>query len=85
MKSHSPFLRILNAFFPIYLALVIVIVGIPVATYHYFAQDLGTKDRIMDRNNTGLVLLDRDGSPFFRFYDAKSIEDIPIDKIPKHV
>jgi membrane peptidoglycan carboxypeptidase len=52
------------------------------ATYFVFARTLSSKEAIMNNNNTGLVLLDRNGKPFFRFYQAHYSEFIPISEIP---
>lgn len=68
----------------IFLAIVTVLAFIPVFTYLYFARDLNSKESIMNRNNTGLILLDRKDRPFFTFYEAKYKEFIPLSKIPKH-
>lgn len=58
-----------------------VIVG--VSTYIYFASDLTTKDKLMNRNNTGVILLDKNGTVFFRFYEARIKTFIPLSSIPK--
>lgn len=36
----------------------------------YFAGTLGSKTRIMNRNDTGVTLLDQTGKPFYQFYNA---------------
>lgn len=54
-------------------------------TYFYFARDLKSKDSIMNKNNTGLVLTDRNGKPFFTFYEAKYTKYIPLKDIPPQV
>lgn len=66
------------------LAIVTIIAFIPVFTYFYFANDLQSKESIMNKNNTGLVLLDRKERPFFTFYEAEYKDLIPLSKIPKH-
>jgi 1A family penicillin-binding protein len=58
---------------------------IPFFTYVYFAQDLQSKEAVMNRNNTGLILLDDQDKPFFRFYQAQVKTIIPLDEIPEHV
>jgi 1A family penicillin-binding protein len=58
---------------------------IPFFTYVYFAQDLQSKEAVMNRNNTGLILLDRNDKPFFRFYQAQIKTVIPLNEIPEHV
>lgn len=60
------------------LAIVGFFLFIPVFTYAYFARDLGSKERIMNRNDTGIILLDRKDRPFFSFYEAKYKVFIPL-------
>lgn len=57
---------------------------IPVFTYAYFAKDLTTKDIIMNRNDTGVTILDQNDRPFFTFYQAKNKEFVPLNDIPKY-
>lgn len=64
------------------IAIGLLLVFIPIFTYLYFASDLESKESIMNRNNTGIVLLDRHGKSFFRFYQAQYRTFIPLDKIP---
>lgn len=64
-------------------AFVILVTFIPVFTYLYFARDLRTIDGIMNKNDTGVVLLDRNDKPFFTFYQAKNRTYIPLSQIPK--
>ncbi|MBI2022487.1 PBP1A family penicillin-binding protein [Candidatus Daviesbacteria bacterium] len=66
----------------ILLGIVSFLAFIPILTYLYFAQDITTKDRIMNRSNTGVVLLDRHNQPFFKFYQARTSDYVPLDKIP---
>lgn len=37
----------------------------PIATYAYYYNDIGNQERLLNRNNTGVVLLDRNGKVFF--------------------
>jgi len=69
-------------FFLVFIAIIIALVAVPLFTYFYFSRDLKTKETIMNRNNTGVVLLDRSGEPFFTFFSGKVTEDIPLDDIP---
>ncbi len=64
-------------------AIVIVITFIPVFTYMYFAKDLKTPDGIMNKNDAGVVLLDRNQKPFFTFYQARNRTYVPLNQIPK--
>src|SRR5579864_8847313 len=68
-----------------FLLFLIIMVLIPPATYLYFAKDLKSKDSVMNRQETGLTLMDRDGQDFYTFDLAKSISYIPISDIPKSV
>lgn len=61
------------------LALLIII---PIATYLYFARDISDQERLMNRNNTGVVLYASDGkTEIFSSGRAKHRELIPLDKI----
>ena len=59
------------------------LVLITLFTTIYFANSLGSKDRIMNRNKTGVTLLDQNNNEFYSFYNAKSSTAIPLDKIAK--
>jgi len=62
---------------------VVIMLLIPPATYLYFAKDLQSKEGIMNRQETGLTLLDRNGKPFYTYDLAKTITYIPISEIPE--
>jgi 1A family penicillin-binding protein len=62
---------------------VVIMLLIPPATYLYFAKDLKSKDSVMNRQATGLTLLDRDGNEFYALDQAKSISYIPVSDIPQ--
>lgn len=62
------------------LALLFVVV-LPIVTYAYFARDIGDPDRLMNRNNTGIVLLDKNGEAFYRFGRTAQTERLPLDQI----
>ncbi len=64
-----------------FFAIIFTLIFIPFFTYVYFANALITKDRIMNNNDTGLVLLDRKNRPFFSFYQAKTRDNVGLDKI----
>ncbi len=67
-----------------FLAICALIIFVPIFTYLVFARDLQSKDSIMNRNNTGVTLLDRNGQVFFTFYEAQIKTFVPIAQIPKH-
>src|SRR5882672_8540968 len=56
----------------LFLLFVVIMLLIPPATYLYFAKDLKSKESIMNRQETGLTLLDRDGEEFYSFDVAKT-------------
>lgn len=53
----------------------------PIFTYVYFANAISDPDRLMNYNNTGVVLLDKTGEPFYSFGTADRGERLPLDKI----
>ena len=67
----------------IFLIFVIIMLLVPPATYLYFANDLKDKDSVMNRQQTGLTLMDREGQVFYTFDLAKSFTYIQITDIPK--
>lgn len=67
----------------ILLALVGVAAFVPILTYFYFAKDLNAQDTIMNRKDTGVILLDRNNKPFFKFYEAHFKDYTPLSQIPK--
>lgn len=64
-------------------AIVAFLAFIPIFTYVYFAKDLTSKEGIMNKNDTGVILLDRNNKPFFSLYDAKQKDFVPMSQIPK--
>src|SRR5438874_263658 len=68
-------------FFFIFVAFLAFLAFIPIFTYQYFASDLESKERIMNRTDTGVTLFDRNGQPFFNFYEAKSRFFTPISNV----
>jgi len=47
----------------------------------YFAGTLGSKERIMNRNKTGVTLLDQNNKAFYSFYNAHSNTYVALDQI----
>ncbi len=86
MKTASAFFNdYKREFFIIFLTSLSLIVFVPIFTYAYFSHDLISKESIMNRNDTGVILLDRDNKPFFTFYQAKYKSFTKLSKIPKRV
>ncbi len=57
---------------------------IPIGTYVYFVRDLTTKDRIINKKNAGVVLLDRNEKPFFTLFDATTKNPVSLKEIPEY-
>ena len=55
----------------------------PVATYAYYARDISDQERLMNRNNTGIVLTDKDGAPIYSVGRAQRREVLPLEDIAK--
>ncbi len=54
---------------------------VPIATYIYFANDIKDQERLMNRNNTGVVFLDREGEAFYSIGTAEERNLVPLDEI----
>lgn len=65
--------------FGAFLAFSLVMIGI--GAYFYFSPIIANKSSLMNNNNTGLTLLDREGNPFFTFYEAKSGDYVKLSEI----
>lgn len=65
--------------------LAVLLVFVALFTYFYFARDLKSKETVMNRNNTGVLLLDHKGEPFFSFYQAQQKTFVPLEQIPQHM
>ncbi len=61
----------------------LLLIFVPIFTYMYFARDLSSKESIMNRNNTGVTLLDRHDKVFFSFYQGQLRNLVPLSAIPK--
>jgi penicillin-binding protein 1A len=53
----------------------------PLFTYLYYANDISDQERLMNRNNTGIVLLDKNDEAFYSIGRAKPRELLPLDQI----
>jgi 1A family penicillin-binding protein len=53
----------------------------PMLTYAYYARDISNRERLMNRNNTGLALKDRHGEVFYEYGKISSDDDVPLSKI----
>lgn len=57
----------------------------PLLTYLYYFNDIGDQERLMNRNNTGVVLMDRNGKTFYSTGRAEHRDLVPLDKISTNV
>lgn len=53
----------------------------PIATYLYYYNDIGNTDRLLNRNNTGVVLLDKNEDVFFSSGRAQHRDLVQLDQI----
>lgn len=70
------------------MVIIAFLVLVPLLTYAYFAYDIANQERLMNHNNTGVVLLDRHGEEFYRAYNANVASDrnqIDLADMPEHV
>ena len=65
--------------------IIIILLIIPIATYLYFARDISDQERLMNRNNTGIVFLDKDGESFYSVDRAEQRELLSLDQINDNV
>lgn len=57
----------------------------PVATYLYYAHDISDQERLMNRNNTGVVFTDKNGKVFYSIGRAEHRDLVPLSKISDHM
>lgn len=58
----------------------LLIIG-SVATYAHFAKDIGDRDRLMNRNNTGFVLLDKNGEIIYSYGRVNYGKELTLEEI----
>lgn len=63
------------------LALFLVMVTIPVITYAYYAHDISDPERLMNRNNTGIVILDRNGETLYSYGKTNHQKRVPLNEV----
>lgn len=83
----SSFVSVINNY-TIELILIILAIGTllitaPIITEAKYADDVTTKEDIVNKKNKGVILLDRHGTQFFSFYDGKFREYTPLANISK--
>lgn len=58
-----------------------ILIIIPLGTYIYFANTISDPDQLLNYNNTGVVLLDKDGEAFYSFGTADRGDRLSLDQI----
>ncbi|MEO7905291.1 MAG: transglycosylase domain-containing protein, partial [Candidatus Saccharimonadales bacterium] len=53
----------------------------PLLTYAYYYNDISNQERLMNRNNTGIVLMDREGKTIYSSGRAEHRDIVKLDKI----
>ena len=62
-----------------------IMIIIPVVTYIMLANDIRDVERLMNRNNTGIVLKDRNGKTFYSIGRAEKRNIVKLDQISDHM
>lgn len=62
-----------------------ILIIIPLATYLYYLNDISDQERLMNRNNTGIVLTDKNGEIFYSFGKAEHRDLVPLDQMSQYV
>lgn len=63
------------------ISLAAIAILIPVTTYAYYAHDIRNRERLMNHNNTGVALLDKNGEVFYSRGDVKNMEEVKLADI----
>lgn len=61
--------------------IVLFLVAVPLFTYLSLQNDIRDPERLMNRNNTGIVLNDIHGKPFYSMGRAEHRNQVPLDQI----
>lgn len=67
----------------IILAIGTLFIAAPIITEVKYANEVISKENIVNNKNKGVILLDRHGTQFFSFYDGKFGEYTPLSRISK--
>ncbi len=65
----------------IFTPIILVLIAIPLVTYAVLARDIADPERLMNRNNTGLVITDKDGEVIHEFGRAKHRELVSLEEM----
>jgi len=56
----------------------------PLITYAYYYNDIGDQERLMNSNNTGIALTDKNGKTIYSVGRAEHRDIVPLDQISKY-
>ena len=62
-------------------ALAAIVILIPITTYAYYAHDIRDRERLMNHNNTGVALLDKNGEVFYSRGEVKNMQEVKLADI----
>ena len=62
----------------------VILLVIPIITYLVLARDISDPERLMNRNNTGIELLDVNGTAFYSSGTSKPLTRLKLDEISKY-
>jgi penicillin-binding protein 1C len=62
-----------------------VLLLVPLITYAQLARDISDPERLMNRNKTGIVLMDKHGEVFYNYGKLNHQTDLKLDKISDHM
>ena len=61
--------------------LILFLIIVPIITYFYYAHDISDQERLMNRNNTGVAFLDKNGEVFYSIGKAEHRDLVPLSEI----
>lgn len=61
--------------------LIAFMITVPVVTYATYARDIADKERLMNRNNTGIILRDKNGEIFYEYGKLNGYDDVSLDEV----
>lgn len=67
------------------LVIIVILLTIPLITYAKFASDIAERERLMNRKNTGFVLLDRNGEAIYSYGRVNYENDAKLSEVSDHV
>ena len=76
-RSHITKKRILV----VILMLIATAMIIPAVTYAKYSRDIGDRERLMNKNSTGIILRDKNGQIFYEYGKISGDDDIPLSQI----